>query len=118
MLRACAARRAPSLTPRFAARCFDRAAVPTGHRWLTAGQDRAAPVATPGGASHGSRGSAAAPTVSLWQGDAEWQLRGEVAPVLRVPAQSTLHRLGLSVRRLASRAVASRATVSEMLLRP
>ena len=99
MMRACAATRAPGLTTRFAARCFDRAALPTSRRWLTAAQDRA-PVATPGGASHGSRGSAAAPTVSLWQGEAEWQLRGEEAPVLRVPAQSTVHRVGLSVRQM------------------
>ena len=99
MMRSRAATRAPGLTTRFAARCFDRAAVPTSRRWLTAAQDRA-PVATPGGASHGSRGSAAAPTVSLWQGEAEWQLRGEEAPVLRVPAQSTVHRVGLSVRQM------------------
>ena len=101
-MRVRAATRARGLTTHFAVRRFDGAAVQTSRRWLTAAQDRSArpPVATPGGAPGGSRSSAAAPAVSLWQGEAEWQLRGEEAPILRVPAQSTLQRLGLSVRHM------------------
>ena len=93
------ARLAGRLTAHFAVRCSDRAAAPTSCRWFAAVQDRAARRTCGGGASHGSLGSAA-PCVSLWQGEAEWQLRGEEAPVLRAPAQNALHRLGLGARQM------------------